>query len=120
MNKNLHCENVRFDADFDELKEEEEKAMAIAVVSSSLTALTKIKKAVSGGKELTAGTVQTILRNFATEGLQEEGYVNCFVRRAFVRLGMLNVTEFCKPGSQQPLLSKVLPRNIVSSSKSNT
>ena len=104
--------------DFGELKVEEEKAMAAAVVASSEAALTQINKAISGGKELTAGTMQTILRNFATEGLQEEGYVNCFVRRAFVRLGMLNVTEFCKPGSQQPLLSKVLPRNIVSSLKS--
>jgi len=31
---------------------------------------------------------------------------------------MIDVNEFCKAGSKQPLMSKVLPRNIVSSFKS--
>jgi len=100
--------------DYNAIAEEDAKRNEKNAEASAEKALAEVKK----NANLTAAAMQTILKKYADASAGEEMYVTLFVRRAFICLGLLNSTEFCPEGSQQPQLCKAQAKNVVSSLKS--
>jgi len=118
----------KMDIDLNAYKEDEDAALAATVLTTAEEALQTIGKAIKGKKaikpedimkKLTAEILQPVLLRFANEGgVKEETYVNAFVRRSIVRLGLIDYKEFCAEDSKQPIMKKVLPRMVICSLKS--
>ena len=106
--------------DLEEIQDANELTFSEMMNAQSETVAKTLEKKAKKNEVFTADSVKEIFAKYASNGedYKEERMLTFFVRRAFVRLALVNVEEFCKGTSKQPLMGKAQAKNIVCSLKS--
>jgi hypothetical protein len=111
----------RIEVDYDKLKQEDKllkcKLLADIEIKATEEINRMLEKAKNAKDDKKISTTDTLLFLSKYQGHTEEIYVTLFVRRAFIRLGLVDVKEFCDKGDTVPKVGKCHAKHLVSSLK---
>ncbi len=105
--------NYEKEEDAERVRSERENATAACIEKA-------VNKLLNKKKKITPEVMKSLLRKYTSEDetSKEELMLNPFVRRAILRLGLVDVQEFCDEGALHPKLTSAKAKNIASSLQS--
>jgi len=105
--------NYEKEVDAERVRSERETATAVCIEKA-------VNKLLDKKKKITPEAMKSLLRKYTIEDetYKEELMLNPFVRRAILRLGLVDVQEFCDEGALHPKLTSAKAKNIATSLQS--